>query len=260
MVAVYDCFTVRGDHYIAQEYVDGPDLREVLSRIGTLKPRVAALIALEIARGVEEIHARGIIHRDLKPSNIIIGRSGESKIADFGIALENRGNGLTRPGTMLGSVPYMSPEQMLGERVDYRSDLFSFGILLYEMITGVPPFQESGEDATDTLVERMQSGRYVSPRKLTRRVPWYLIWLIHRCLRGKTTRRPGSATHLRRFLERWLGNVSPADCRRQIVEELATRGVLPVDEDKTEPAPARSIRTIRNRLPVLLVSFTLVLG
>ncbi|MDX1390439.1 MAG: serine/threonine-protein kinase, partial [Acidobacteriota bacterium] len=215
VVAVYDCFTARGDHYIAQEYVDGADLRAILGRTRRLDARVTALIALEIASGLEEIHARGIVHRDLKPSNIIVGRGGEAKIADFGIAIERRGAGLTRPGTMLGSVPYMSPEQMLGERVDHRSDLFSFGILLYEMLTGVPPYQESGENATDTLVERMQSGRYVSPRKLVPGVPWYLLWLIRRCLQGKPSRRIGSAMHVRRHLERWLGRVSPADCRRR---------------------------------------------
>jgi serine/threonine-protein kinase len=240
VVAVYDCFVARGDHYIAQEYVDGPDLREILSKIGKLEPRLAARIALEVARGLEEIHSQGIVHRDLKPSNIIIGRSGEAKIADFGIAIEGRGAGLTRPGTMLGSVPYMSPEQMLGERVDYRSDLFSFGILLYEMITGVPPFRESDDGATDTLVERMQSGRYVSPRKMASRVPWYLVWLIRRCLKGNPARRARGATQVRKHLERWLGNVSPADTRKRIVEPLAARDLLRVEKDETEPTVAAS--------------------
>jgi serine/threonine-protein kinase len=240
VVAVYDCFVARGDHYIAQEYVDGPDLREILAKTGKLEPRLAARIALEVARGLEEIHSQGIVHRDLKPSNIIVGRSGEAKIADFGIAMEGRGAGLTRPGTMLGSVPYMSPEQMLGERVDYRSDLFSFGILLYEMITGVPPFRESDKGATDTLLERMQSGRYVSPRKLANRVPWYLVWLIRRCLKGNPARRVKGATQVRKHLERWLGNVSPADTRQRIVEALVAREVLRVEKNETEPTAAAS--------------------
>jgi serine/threonine-protein kinase len=238
VVAVYDCFSIRGDHYIAEEYVDGPDLRSVLEEAKPLESRIAALIGLEVMRGLEEIHARGIVHRDLKPGNILIGSGGETKIADFGIALDGKAFGLTRPGTLMGSIPYLSPEQMLGERVDYRSDLFVFGILLYEMITGAPPFEESGEDAKDTLLERMQSGRYASPRERAENVPRYLARLIKSCLHPKPSKRIGTATEVRRQLERRLGRVSPADCRLQIATWFWERGLIRPAEGQTEMRPA----------------------
>jgi serine/threonine-protein kinase len=242
VVAVYDCFSMRGDHYIAEEYVDGPDLRSVLDEAKRLEPRIAALIGLEIVRGLEEIHARGIVHRDLKPDNILIGTGGETKIADFGIALDGKGYGLTRPGMMMGSIPYFSPEQMLGERMDYRSDLFVFGILLYEMITGVPPFEPSEEGAKDTLLERMQGGRYVPPRRRANRVPRYLARVIRNCLQPKTSRRIGTATAVRRQLERGLGRTSPADCRLQIATWLWERGLIQPAAGKTELRPLAAKR------------------
>ncbi len=238
VVAVYDCFSARGDHYIAQEFVDGVDLQVALTKTRPLDANVAAMIALEVVRGLEEIHAQGIVHRDLKPGNILLGCGGEVKIADFGIALEGMADGLTRPGTILGSLPYMSPEQMLGERVDYRSDLFLLGVLLYEMVTGVPPFKVSEEASADTLLERIQKGRFESPRRLAGRTPGYIVRLIRRCLRAKPSRRIQSATLARRYLERQIGRVSPADCRREIARFLWQNGVLRESEERTQVRPA----------------------
>jgi serine/threonine-protein kinase len=245
VVAVYDCFAARGDHYIAQEFVDGRDLRSILVQLDRLDPAIAGLIGLEIARGLEEIHARGIIHRDLKPANILIGSGGEVKIADFGIALDRRGDSLTRPGTLVGSVPYMSPEQMLGEPVDYRSDLFAFGILLYEMLAGEPPFQASEEGAVDTLLERIQRSSFDSPRHHARNVPFHLVRLIRRCLQPRPGRRIPSASHLRRSLEwrRWA--TSPADCRREIAAWLWSRGVFRPTDGRTTLQPALPVRRRR---------------
>jgi serine/threonine-protein kinase len=244
VVAVYDCFQHRGDHYIAQEFVDGVDLSDLLDEAKRIDADIAARIALAVALGLEEVHSRGIIHRDLKPSNVLLGFGGEVKIADFGIAVERSGPGLTQPGTMLGSLPYMSPEQMMGEHVDYRSDLFTFGILLYEMITGSPPFRESLEGSPDTLLERMQRGRFISPRRRGAQAPRWMVRMIRRCLRPKAADRPQSATELRRLLERRVRAASPADSRHRIAAWLNEHGFRKENDSATTVSPivASSVR------------------
>ena len=233
VVAVYDCFAYRGERYIAQEYVEGADLCDALQLVRRLAPRVAALIALELARGLEEIHARGLVHRDIKPSNILLGRGGEAKIADFGIVLDGKGPALTQVGLAIGTPPYMSPEQILGERVDVRSDVFTLGVVLYEMLTGEPPFPETDSDKGEALVRRIEAGRYVRPRKLSPETPRRLARLLHRCLRAKPKKRPQSAAELRLALEQCLGTPSPAECRREIAEWLWERGVFEAEDDGT---------------------------
>ncbi len=233
VVGVYDCFEARGDHYIAQEFVEGQDLRSILVQLGRLDPEVAALIALEVARGLEEIHARGIVHRDLKPGNVLIGSTGETKIADFGIAVEGKADGLTRPGTLVGSIPYMAPEQILGLRADQRSDVFLFGILLFEMIVGTPPYQDPADDLLETLLERMQDERYVEPRRIAPGTPRCLARLIRGCLRARPALRIPTATVLRRSLERMLGSPSTHDCRGGISLYLWEQGVFRAAEGRT---------------------------
>ena len=159
---------IAGNEYIAQEFVDGVDLKTTLDRCGALPWRIAALIALEVMRGLEEIHAHGTVHRDLKPQNILIGRRGEVKIADFGLALEATGSSLTAPGVMIGSPTYMPPEQMMGERVDARCDLFSFGVVFYEALTNMLPYPNPEDGESESLLTRMQRGRYP---KLSKRCP-----------------------------------------------------------------------------------------
>lgn len=245
VVALYDCFSWRGERFIAQEYVEGQDLASVLTATRRLDPHIAALVALELARGLEEIHARGIVHRDLKPSNLLLGRSGEVKIADFGIALEGSAPGLTQVGHAVGTPTYMSPEQLMGERVDPRSDLFTFGILLYEMLAGEVPFRasEEGGEEGSSLLRRMEGGRYARLRSRAPRTPRALARLVKRCLRPKPRRRPASASDLRRALERQLGRSAPAECRAEIAAWLWERGLFADDEDDaTRAAPVRPAR------------------
>jgi tRNA A-37 threonylcarbamoyl transferase component Bud32 len=239
VVAVYNCFPARGTHYIAQEYVDGTDLRAILEKTGKLHPSMAGLICLEVIRGLEEINARGIVHRDLKPANVLVGKGGEVKIADFGIAFDGGAKGLTRPGTMVGSVPYMSPEQMLGKRVDNRSDLFSFGVLLYEMVTGTTPFREPEDDSLEMLLDAMQAEDYQPARRREPSVPLWMARLIRSCLRPKPARRAQTATRVRQILERRLGTVSPADCRSRIAEHLWERKVVRSADGTTSRRPTR---------------------
>jgi serine/threonine-protein kinase len=257
VVTVYDCFSWRSDTYIAQEFVDGVDLRTALSRSGSVPYPVAALVVLEVLRGLEEIHARGTVHRDLKPANILLGRGGEVKIADFGIVLEPTDSSLTQPGVMLGSPPYMPPEQLLGDRLDFRADLFSLGALFYEMLAGVPPFRETEGDQQESLLRRIQRGRYPRLRKQALDVPRYAARAIATCLRPRPQQRIRSAADLRMRLERRLRHPTPASCRTEIAGWLAARKILPTDGGQTVPLPAalpaRSRLRVRRWAAVALV-------
>jgi eukaryotic-like serine/threonine-protein kinase len=238
VVGVYDCFEARGDHYIAQELVDGKDLRSILTKIGRIEPRIAALIALEVAHGLEEIHARGIVHRDIKPGNILIGSTGETKIADFGIAVEGKADGLTRPGILVGSIPYMAPEQILGQRADHRADVFLFGNLLFEMLTGSPPYAGPSNEELESLLERMQAERYPAVRKLVPRAPRFLARLIRGCLRARPARRIPTMTLVRRRLEWSLSRPSPCDSRTEIARYLWEHEIFETVDGRTVRRPA----------------------
>lgn len=215
VVAVYDCFDWRGRPFISQEYVAGTDLGSALASARQLPARTAALVALELARGLEEIHARGIVHRDVKPTNVLLGHRGEVKIADFGVALDGHSENLTRAGHALGTPTYMSPEQLRGERVDARSDLFAYGVTLYELLAGVPPFR-AGEEDEQSLLQRMERGQFTPLRRAAPGTPRWLARLVERCLRSRSSRRVASAAALRRALEHRLQAPDPADLRREL--------------------------------------------
>ena len=142
IVQVYDRGeTETGTAYMAMEYVPGGTLKERITREGPLSPEDAAAVAIQIAEALGAAHERGVIHRDIKPHNVLISESGEAKVTDFGIARAAAATTATRTGRVLGTAGYMSPEQALGERVDRRSDLYSLGVVLFEMLTGRLPFR-----------------------------------------------------------------------------------------------------------------------
>jgi serine/threonine protein kinase len=265
VVTVYDRFSFRGGDYIAQEFVDGVDLATVIGRTGPLPWRIATLIALEVIRGLEEIHNRGTVHRDLKPQNILIGRRGEVKIADFGLALEATGSKLTQPGVMLGSPPYMPPEQMLGERVDARSDLFSWGVMVYEMLVGTCPYPEPEGDDAESLLGRMQRERYTAVRKHSRATPRFLARLVRRCLRAKPKQRIASALQIRKQLEKVVGALSPVDLRGDLASWLWERQVFDTRDGETvvriaAHGPTRVRRAPRRLARAVAATLCLLVG
>ncbi|MDQ2966010.1 MAG: protein kinase, partial [Chloroflexota bacterium] len=141
VVAVYDYGQDAAGPFIVMELIDGEDLSTVIRRVGALPPRQAARLTADIARALAAAHARGIVHRDVKPGNVMLNRNGRVYVTDFGIARALAEAQMTLPGTTLGSVHYFSPEQARGEQATVSSDIFSLGIVLYEMLTGQRPWE-----------------------------------------------------------------------------------------------------------------------
>jgi serine/threonine-protein kinase len=167
-----------GRPFLVMELIEGPTLAALRAPRTVLAADVAAIIALKVARALEYAHLRGIVHRDLKPGNVLISRRGEVKLADFGLARDVNESADDRLG-VVGTPAHMSPEQVLGDRMDFRSDIFSFGIVLYEALTGRRPFEE---DPGRTVMQKIRLDRYVSPRRLRPEVPTTLERILARCL------------------------------------------------------------------------------
>ncbi len=206
IVTIYALGLDSGTHYIAMELVEGKTLRELLVS-GSLPIRKAIEIAAQVAEGLAKAHEAGITHRDLKPENLMVSQDGIIKILDFGIAKLSRPSGelpdnnttlyQTRPGLVIGTVEYMSPEQARGQRLDFRSDQFSFGLVLYEMVTGKRAFQR--ESAAETLVAVIRE----QPDAIGAQnpdAPAPLCWAIERCLAKDPDKRYVSTQELAREL------------------------------------------------------------
>lgn len=140
IVSIYDVGEDQGRHFIVMEYVQGENLKDYLSRRGPLTPQTVAEMGQQVAAALAHAHCRGIIHRDIKPHNLLVSPEGQVKVTDFGIARAAAASSLTETGVVLGSVHYFSPEQAQGGAVDARSDTYALGVVLYELLTGVPPF------------------------------------------------------------------------------------------------------------------------
>lgn len=177
---LYDISEDNGIQYISMEYVSGEDLKSLIRRIGKFTAGKAVFIARQTAEGLGEAHRLGIIHRDLKPQNIMIDRDGNAKIMDFGIARSARGKGLTDEGSIAGTPEYMAPEQVEGKKIDFRADIYSLGIIMFEMLTGKVPFE--GETPLSVALKQ-KTERPVDPRKLNIQIPEEVSRIILKCLR-----------------------------------------------------------------------------
>src|SRR5437660_4770466 len=147
IVGVIDAGEDEGRPYIVFEYVEGETLKDRIRRLGRLPITEAVAYAIEIARALQAAHARHIVHRDVKPQNVLIDHEGSAKVTDFGIARTLEEDGLTADGRVLGTTDYVSPEQALGQPVTGQSDLYSLGVVLYEMLTGEVPFRGENQVA-----------------------------------------------------------------------------------------------------------------
>ncbi len=246
IVHIYD-YWKKPNYAIVMEFVDGATLADVIEKTGALPVDVGVMIAVQVSNALDYAHMRGLVHRDIKPSNIIIKRNGEVKLMDFGIAQSRSLEALTLPGMLIGTPAYMSPEQILGQQLDVRSDVFSFGIVLYEMFTGAKPFSD---DNTRSVTARILKDTFTSPRKINGEIPWRLQWIIKKCLRKKPQRRFSSMMEAGRKLgKRLTGRTTKAASLLRISEYLVSRNIFEAaPEQDTLIAPPKAARPGRYRV------------
>ena len=190
---MFDIGEAEGAHFITMEYVPGEDLKSMIRMAAGLSIGAVLSIGRQICEGLAEAHSLGVVHRDLKPHNVMIDRGGHAKIMDFGIARSVKEKGITGPSVLIGTPEYMSPEQAEAKGVDQRSDIYSLGIILYEMATGRVPFE--GETALSiAMKQKTETPR--DPKELNPQIPQDLSRLILRCLAKDRDRRYQSADEL----------------------------------------------------------------
>jgi serine/threonine protein kinase/Tfp pilus assembly protein PilF len=196
---MFDLGKAEGTTFITMEFVAGEDLKKFIRKSGQLGAGRAVSIAKQVCEGLMEAHHLGVVHRDLKPQNVMVDEDGNVRIMDFGIARSLRGKGITGAGVMIGTPEYMSPEQVEGKDVDQRSDIYSLGIILYEMLTGRVPFEG---DTPFTIGVKHKSELPRDPRELNPQVPLDLGRLILKCLEKDKTKRYQTAADLHADLEK----------------------------------------------------------
>ena len=191
IVNVFDVGEDDGIHYIVMELVEGITLKDYISKKGKLSVKEATSIAIQVSMGLEAAHSHGIIHRDVKPQNIIISTDGKVKVTDFGIARAASSN--TISSNVMGSVHYSSPEQVRGGYSDEKSDIYSLGITMYEMITGKVPFE--GETTVAIAIKHLQD-EMVPPREYTPDIPYSLEQIILKCTQKSVDKRYASMSEV----------------------------------------------------------------
>jgi tetratricopeptide (TPR) repeat protein/tRNA A-37 threonylcarbamoyl transferase component Bud32 len=231
---MFDLGEARGTHYITMEYVSGEDLKSILRMMGPMSAGKVVFIAKQVAEGLAEAHRLGVVHRDLKPQNIMVDREGNVRIMDFGIARSLKVKGLTGAGMVIGTPEYMSPEQIEGQEVDNRSDIYSLGIILYEMTTGRVPFEG---DTFLSIAVKQKTEKPRNPQDLNAQIPDDINRLILRCLEKSKEKRYQRAEDILADLakiekgipttEKVLPSLKPSTSREITVKFRPRKLVLP---------------------------------
>src|SRR6185295_16988011 len=216
IVSIFDRGEWNGTYYIAMEYVEGHTLKEVIRERGPAPPEAASDILLQILRAARFAHQRGVVHRDLKPQNVLIDGDGRVQVADFGIARAGASD-MTETGSIMGTAQYLSPEQAQGRPVDARSDLYSIGIVLYEMLTGRVPFDA---ESPVTVALKQVSESPIPPREIDPSIPPALEGVVLRALEKDPAQRFADADEFIEALHR--ARVAP--------EEVLVTAPVPMEE------------------------------
>ncbi|MEZ6195059.1 MAG: serine/threonine-protein kinase [Planctomycetota bacterium] len=225
IVRIYGVSRAFGHYYVASEFIDGLNLYQTLATRERLELVEALQIVDCVAAALEQVHAHKIIHRDLKPENLMIDREGRLKILDFGIAKDlDASVALTQDGDFLGTPGYTAPEQVLGQGIDHRADIFSLGVLLYELTTGELPFR--GERKTEVLRQTLQ-GRELEPEAFEGRIAEPVARLIGRMIERDRELRPADCSEVRREIHLILASLegTATEARRFDLVDFLRRAV-----------------------------------
>ncbi len=207
VIRIFDLGEAGGVKFITMEFIEGRDLKSLLTQSGKLPADRAVEIIQQVCLALEAAHTEGVVHRDLKPQNIMIDGQGRALVMDFGIARSLEMGGMTQTGALIGTPEYMSPEQVRGEHVDARSDLFTLGIIFQELLTGQLPFQ--AETAMASMFKRTME-RAVAARQLDKTIPPYISEIVGKCLEIDPAARFQTARELYDALEAWRhGSAAP---------------------------------------------------
>jgi len=239
IVNIYDVGIADGEDYIVMEYVDGPTLKEIIRERGPLSAKETVAITSQICQALEHAHANHIVHRDIKPHNILLTRSGQVKVTDFGIARAITGDTVTyhNEKSVLGSVHYFSPEQARGGSADVKSDIYSLGVVMYEMLTGRLPF--SGDSAVSVALKHLRD-EFIDPRSINPTIPQSLENIVLRCLVKAPDGRYADMRAVRHDLDVALANPDvPKFQRPQSVTQatIAVPAITAGDEDQLPSTP-----------------------
>ncbi|HEU4941702.1 MAG TPA: protein kinase [Gaiellaceae bacterium] len=251
IVTVIDRGEDAGRQFIVFEYVEGENLKELLGRTGPMPVRDALVLALQMARALSFAHGRGLIHRDVKPQNVLLNADGQAKMTDFGIAREVDVQGVTITGTVLGTSEYIAPEQARGQQVDAQTDVYSLGVVLYELLTGAVPYD--GENFVTVALKHVNEP---APNVLERRpdVPPRVATAVERAMAKSPDDRFDSMEELCHELEACLAELDPSS---EEATMIARRPIVPAGK---QGRPRRRKRRLGILWPVVAVLAVLIVA
>jgi serine/threonine protein kinase/tetratricopeptide (TPR) repeat protein len=241
---MYDLGEEQGTHYITMEFVAGEDLKNSITRMGPLTPGRAISLAKQLCKGLAEAHKSGVIHRDLKPQNVMIDSKGNGRILDFGIARTLKGEGLTAEGMIIGTPDYMAPEQVEGKELDQRTDIYSLGAILYEMLTGRVPFMGK---SPISIAFKHKTEKPKDPRVYNDQIPEDFSRLVMKCMEKDRAKRFQNVDELYAELESVEENIP------------TTEQVLPKRKPTTTKQITLTFTWWKFIAPVLLLMVALVI-